>query len=195
MFDVLFIVVFAALIRAASVQASADKVGQPAPPVPMKSTPLDPASLHARALADLTAQLAARPAIVVRISPAGTITRLELDGKLIPLDVPLLEPSANPDLALTYLGDRSSELRVCKIVALHVSAQELARYVVILAPDVRLADLPHALYDGLHRDVDRCLAEQHGVAALVEPAITPIAPTSPGDPDRGSALAPTKPIP
>lgn len=180
MFDVLFIVVFAALIRAASVQAAADKLDPPAPPPPMKSTPLDPSTLHARALADLTAQLAARPSIVVRVSRAGLVTKLELDTKVIPLDVPLLEPSADPDLAVTYLGDRSSELRVCKIVALHVSAQELVKYVVIIAPDVRLADLPHALYDGLHRDVDRCLADQHGVAALVEPAVTPIAPTKQG---------------
>ncbi|MFT3694006.1 MAG: hypothetical protein QM831_12755 [Kofleriaceae bacterium] len=173
MFDVLFIVVFAALIRAASVQASAETVAKPTPSPPVISTPLDPSTLHARALVDLNAQLAARPSVVVRISPAGTVTKLELDNSSIPLDVPLLEPSADPDLAVTYLGDRSSELRVCKIVALHVSATELGKYLVIIAPDVRLADLPHALYDGLHRDVDRCFAEQHGVAAIVEPATKP----------------------
>jgi len=29
--------------------------------------------------------------------------------------------------------------------------------------------MPHALYDGLHRDVDRCLQDQHGLAVIVEP--------------------------
>jgi hypothetical protein len=174
MFDVLFIVVFAALIRAASVQAAADRVSTPPPkPAPAPVKPLDPASLHARALADLSSQLAARPPIVVRVSPAGTVTKLELDGVVIPLDLPLLEPSTNPDLAVTYLGDRSAELRICKIVALHAAAADLTRYLVIIAPDTRLADLPHALYDGLHRDLDRCLADQHGVAALVEPTPEP----------------------
>jgi hypothetical protein len=167
MFDVLFIVVFAALIRAASVQAAADRAAQPPPPPPPVQ-PLDPASLHARALADLSSQLAARPAIVVRISPAGTITKLELDGATVPLDVPLLEPSTNPDLAITYLGDRSAELRVCRIVALHANAVDLTKYLVVIAPDARLADLPHALYDGLHRDIDRCLSDQRGIAALVD---------------------------
>jgi hypothetical protein len=172
MFDVLFIVVFAALIRAASVQAAADRASEPPPPLPPVK-PLDPASLRARAVADLSSQLAARPAVVVRISPAGTITALELDGKTVPLDVPLLEPSTNPDLAVTYLGDRSAELRVCKIVALHASVPELANYLVVIAPDTRLADLPHALYDGLHRDIDRCMSDQHGIAALVEPGPKP----------------------
>lgn len=171
MFDVLFIVVFAALIRAASVQAAADRAAQP--PVLPPAKPLDAASLQARAVSDLSSQLAARPVVVVRISPAGMITKLELDGAAIPLDVPLLEPSANPDLAITYLGDRSAELRVCRIVALHAKVVDLTQYLVVIAPDTRLADLPHALFDGLHRDIDRCLSDQRGIAALVEPGAKP----------------------
>jgi hypothetical protein len=169
LFDVLFIVIFAALIRAAAVQANA--APKPAPTTP--PVPLDPASLHARALAGVEADLAARPAIIVRVSAAGTLTALELDGKTTPLDAPLLEHSTDPDVAVTYLGDRSAELRVCRIAALHLGVADLAKYLVIVAPAARLADLPHALYDGLHRDLDRCGSEQRGIAVLVEPEAKP----------------------
>jgi hypothetical protein len=169
LFDVLFIVIFAALIRAAAVQANAAPKPMPTtPPVP-----LDPASLHARAIAGVEADLAARPAIVVRVSTAGTLTALDVDGKTIALDAPLLEHSADPDVAVTYLGDRSAELRVCRIAALHLGVPDLGKYLVIVAPAQRLADLPHALYDGLHRDLDRCVSEQRGLAVLVEPEANP----------------------
>jgi hypothetical protein len=169
LFDVLFIVIFAALIRAAAVQANA----APKPPPTTPPVPLDPASLHARALAGVEADLAARPAIVVRVSAAGVLTALEADGKAIPLDAPLLEHSADPDVAVTYLGDRSAELRVCRLAALHLGVPDLGKYLVIVAPAQRLADLPHALYDGLHRDLDRCVSEQRGIAVLVEPGAKP----------------------
>jgi len=86
-----------------------------------------------------------------------------------PLDAPLLEHSPDPDVAIAYLGDRTAELRICHVAALHLGAADLGRYLVIVAPDVRLVDLPHALFDGLHRDLDRCLTDQRGVAAIVEP--------------------------
>ncbi len=168
LFDVLFIVIFAALIRAAAAEHAAAAAEQPKrAPEPVK--PLDPGSLHARALAEL----ATRPAIVVRVSEAGTITAIEADGKVQPLDAPLLEQSADPDIALAYLGDRSEELRVCRIAALHLARPDLGGALVIIAPARALADLPHALYDGLHRDLDRCLVEQHGLAVLVDPEVKP----------------------
>jgi hypothetical protein len=187
LFDVLFIVVFAALIRAAAVEQAA--AHPPAPRPPTRSTaPVTPpaiAALRQRALADLDAALASRTALVVRITRDGTIDALELEGKRIALDAPLLEHSPDPDVVVAYLGDRSAELRVCRIAALHLGAPELSRYLVILAPALPLADLPHALFDGLHRDLDRCLTEQHGLAALVDPAALPppaAAPTSPPSP-------------
>jgi hypothetical protein len=169
LFDVLFIVVFAALIRAAAVEHAA--AHPPAPPRP--SAPVTPpavAALRQRALAALEAQHASRTPLVVRITKGGTIDALEVDGKRIALDAPLLEHSPNPDIAIAYLGDRSAELRVCRLAALHLGAAELSRYLVIFAPALPLADLPHAMFDGLHRDLDRCLTEQHGLAALVDPA-------------------------
>jgi hypothetical protein len=189
LFDVLFIVVFAALIRAAAVEHAA--AHPPAPPAPARpSAPVTPpaiAALRQRALTQLDAELAARAALVVRITKDGTIDALEVDGKRLALDAPLLEHSPDPDIVVAYLGDRSAELRVCRIAALHLGAAELSRYLVILAPALPLADLPHALFDGLHRDLDRCLTEQHGLAALIDPAAlppspAPWSPTSPSPP-------------
>jgi hypothetical protein len=167
LFDVLFIVIFAALIRAAAVQKAA---AEPAPPKPAPPVvALDPASLHARAVAAVDHDLAARPTIVVRVSAAGTVTALEAGGKPQPLDVPLLEHSPDPDVVISYLGERSAELRLCRIAAVHLGLPDLSHALVIVAPERALADLPHALYDGLHRDVERCLAEQHGLAVIVDP--------------------------
>jgi hypothetical protein len=169
LFDVLFIVVFAALIRAAAVeQAAAHPPMPPAPVAPV--TPPAVAALRQRALADLNSDLAGRTPLVVRITRDARIDALEVDGKRIAIDVPLLELSRDPDVAVTYLGDRGADLRVCKIAAVRLGAPELSRYLVIIAPAVPLADLRHALFDGLHRDLDRCLTEQHGLAALIDPA-------------------------
>ncbi|MEO6777622.1 MAG: hypothetical protein ABI467_32140 [Kofleriaceae bacterium] len=164
LFDVLFIVIFAALIRAAAAQhalAAAEAPAKPAPPPP----PLDPASLRARA----AGEIAARATAIVRVSSAGLVTALEANGTSTPLDVPLLEPDTNPDIAVAYLGERSAELRVCRIAAVHLALPDLASWLVIIAPARPLADLPHALVDGLRRDVERCVTEQHGLAVIVEP--------------------------
>jgi hypothetical protein len=175
LFDVLFILIFAALIRTAAVQqAAAQPAPHPAPPIPVPKPPpvkLATAELQAAALADLGKQLAARPYVVVRVSAAGTITALELGDKLTQLDTPLLEHSPDPDIGLAYLGDRAAELRICRVIATQLGVPDLARFLVIVAPDKHLADLPHALYEGLRRDVDRCLADQSALAVLVDPMV------------------------
>jgi hypothetical protein len=188
LFDVLFIVVFASLIRAAAVQHAAE---HPVAPPAVPSAPVTPpavAALRQHALAAIDAELAARTPLVVRIATAArpddvgryTIDALEVDGKRIALGAPLLEHDPDPDVVVSYLGDRSTELRICRIAALHLGAAELSRYLVIIAPVLPLADLPHALFAGLHRDVDRCATEQHGLAVLVDPAT--LAPTPPPAP-------------
>jgi hypothetical protein len=176
LFDVLFIIVFAALIRAAAVERAA----APAPPPPRPGAPAVPpavAALRQRALADLDAALAARSPLVVRVTRDGTIDALEVDGKRLALVAPLLEHSPDPDVVVSYVGERSAEQRVCAIAARQLGASDLARYLVIVAPAVALRDLPHGLLDGLHRDLDRCLPEQRGLATLVDPTTLP--PTSP----------------
>jgi hypothetical protein len=168
LFDVLFIVIFACLIRAAAAQHAVEAATKPAPapgPVP----PLDPRSLHTRALRQLDASIAARTPVIVRVSVAGTITALESEGNSSRLDVPLLEHVADPDIAVAYLGDRSVALRVCSVAAMQLGAEDLARYLMIIAPDAALDELPHALYEGLHRDIDRCSTDHHGLAVIVVP--------------------------
>ena len=49
--------------------------------------------------------------------------------------------------AVAYLGDRSAELRVCRIAAVHLAVQDLAAKLVIVVPAQKLAELPHALND------------------------------------------------
>ena len=172
LFDVLFIVIFAALIRAAAAQQAAAEAAKP-PPKPAPVPPLPPTELQAKALAQLNAELAARPTIVARITASGQLTSIEAAGKVIPLDLPLVEPSADPDIALSYLGNRSAELRVCRQLALHLGVDTLAPYLVIFAPAAPRAELPHALHEGLRQDVDRCQLEQHGLAVIVEPTKGP----------------------
>ncbi|NVB85773.1 MAG: hypothetical protein HOV81_45845 [Kofleriaceae bacterium] len=176
LFDVLFIVIFAALIRAAAVQqaAAAQAAKPPAPPPPPPPpVKLESSALQARALADLDKQLAGRPTIILRISDAGSLTAIEAAGNTLPLDTPLLEHSPDPDIGLAYLGDRSAELRVCRVAAVHLNVPDLSRYLVIIAPAQHIADLPEALYGGLNRDVERCLFEQKGLAVIVDPSLEP----------------------
>jgi hypothetical protein len=180
LFDVLFIVVFAALIRAAAVENAAAHPPEPARPR-APETPPAVAALRQRALAELAADLAARTPLVVRISRDGTVEALEVDGKRIALVAPLLEHNPDPDTVLDYHGDRAPELRVCRIAARQLGATELSRYLVIMAPAVVIDDLPQALVVGLHSDLDRCRSEQHAVAALVDPV-----PAAPAPPPRGT---------
>jgi hypothetical protein len=168
LFDVLFIVIFAVLIRGAAMQQAAAKAAEPPPPAPPQ--PPQPASaLRTQALAQLDAQLAARPTVIVRLTKSGTLTAIESGDRRIALDIPLLEHSPDPDIAVAYLGDRSAELRICRQVALQLGAADLENHLVILAPDTRGSDLPHALYTGLRHDVERCQSEQRALAVIVEP--------------------------
>jgi hypothetical protein len=179
LFDVLFIVVFAALIRAAAVENAAAHPEPPRPRAP--ETPPPVAALRQRALANIDADLAARTPLVVRISRDGTIESIETDGKLHRLVAPLLERNPDPALRLAYSGDVSPQQRVCRIAAQQVGAVDLSRYLVIMVPAVALNDLPESLHDGLVRDLKRCRDEQNGEAALVDPTTLP-APAPPPAP-------------
>lgn len=205
LFDVLFIVVFAALIRAVAAQHAAEHPAPP-PPKPASRAPIAPpavAALRQQALVQLEASLAARAPLVVRITGAAStptaptasegarIVALEVADRALALDAPLLEHSPDPSVAVTYLGDRSAELRICRIAALHLGATDLARYLVIMAPASPLDDLPYALLQGLRRDVDRCQTEQRGLAVLVDAAA--LAPSPAASPPAASPPAATPP--
>jgi hypothetical protein len=171
LFDVLFILVFVSLVNAGMNQQKVDEAeaAKPRPTPPAPPVPLPPPSviaLHDEALAEL----GARPVLIARVSIDGVLTAVEADGKRVAMDVPLIEHVADPDVAIAYLGDRSAELRVCRQAALHLGVPDLSPYLVIVTPEAALADLTVALVSGLRRDADRCLAEQHGVAVVVDPA-------------------------
>ena len=211
LFDVLFIVVFVALIRAAVAQQEVarltpppapPKPATPAPPLP----PPDVAALRAKALSNLDRELAARAPIIVRIAThiegdrmRPTLAALELEGQQLPLDVPLLADNRDPDIEVEYLGERSAELRVCRIAAVHLRLADLARHLVILAPDRPLAELKRApgsvaLLEGLRADIERCYTDQRGIAALIDPAeLTPPAAPAPAAPPTAPPAAPSPP--
>jgi hypothetical protein len=168
LFDVLFIVVFAVLIRGAAIQSeAANPPPKPGPP-PVPQPPPDVAQLRELAIAQIDRSLADRRPVVARISAAGSLVGIEVQERKLVVDIPLLEEVRDPDVLVAYLGDRSADLRLCKQIALRLAVDDLVPYLVIVAPDLPLEDLPHALYDGLRRDADRCLSEQRGIAALVD---------------------------
>jgi len=174
LFDVLFIVVFVALIRAAAAEhevAEAAKTKEPpAPAAPAKPPlPLDVAKLQSQALKNVTAELAGRQPLVIRISDQGVITKIESGDKQLTLDVPLLVPDPDPTIRVAYQGDRSAQLRACRVAMLQLGLADLSAHLVILAPARARDDLPHALVGGLDRDLSRCLADQRAIATLVEP--------------------------
>ncbi len=178
--DVVFIIAFVALIRAAGAHETTPAVASvpapaptPAPKPKPKPTPKPKPraadELRTRALRIVDKSVRDKTPLVVRIAASGTIVGLEVGKDHRKLDVPLLERSSDPDAVLAYLGDRSKELHVCRVAAVQLGLQDLSNYLVIFAPDVPTDDLVHALYRGLERDVRRCVAEQQGIAAIVGP--------------------------
>jgi hypothetical protein len=179
--DVLFIVVFASLIHGASLEQRAQEAEAaqvpapeperaPAPPAP----PAESAKHHRAALDLAIAGLEGRAPVIVRIGTDGRLRELEVRGggddpDVRPLGLPLVEAVPDPDVALAYLGDRSADLRLCNLVRLQLGAADLSRHLVIVAPDAPVTSLSVALALGLKRDADRCLADQRGVAILVDP--------------------------
>jgi hypothetical protein len=186
--DVLFILVFASLVHAASRAGGDDEAAAPpddAPPAPEAPPPPPPppelAALRDHALAELRADLAGRPSVVVRIAADGVVTALELADRRIPVGVPLLEPVADADVELVYRGDRTAALRVCSIAALRLAVADLDDFLIVITTERTRLQLPVALNDGLRRDAERCLVDQRGIAVVIDPAAlgTPSIPDQP----------------
>lgn len=187
MLDVLFILVFAALVQLAArtesrdardAAATAATAAPPAPATPPDAgvpdatppppVPADRAALRDAALAALTRELEGRPAVIARIGADGTLSAVELDDHRIELGVPLLEQVPDPDVAVAYLGDRLSELRICRLLVLRTGLADLRGRLVVIAPDRPLDQLAVALVAGLRRDAERCQREQQGAAVVVD---------------------------
>lgn len=170
--DVLFILVFAALVQLAARQAPAEAAAAPPPPTPPPA-PLANAALRQAAIAATTKQLAGAPLLVARIAADGTLAALERDGDRRALPVPLLAAIADPDVGVAYVGDRAPAQRVCALVAAGFGLPTLRDAVVAIAPDAPRAALPVALVAGLERDAERCHPEQHALALVLYPEATP----------------------
>jgi len=195
--DVMFILVFATLVYSAGLEQKAREAAA-RPPVAVKvkvpaSLParvpapraaaeqIDPAVLAARdaealrreALAQVMTGLEGRSPVVARIGRDGRLRSLERtrDGRVVatPLGLPLVERVPDPDVALVYLGERRDGPSLCSLLRLHLGTHDLSGALVIVAPEVPLAQLSVALARGLERDAERCLADQRGVAVIVDP--------------------------
>lgn len=201
MLDVLFILVFAALIQAAALEQARSEETRAAiaaieaPPdagplaalaAPVEVVPAEAAALHGRALDTLDSALRGLRPVIARVAEDGTLRALEVAGETRPLGVPLVEKVEAADVEWGYLGDRSPDLRLCALVALRLGAVDLADQLIIIAPDRPLADLRVALARGLASDVRRCQIDQRGLAVVVEPTAEPAPgapPTSPTEPE------------
>lgn len=184
--DVLFVVVFASLIHSAALEKKASEAAaiaeEPEPPpepavLDAGAAAVDPAvearELRGAAMTQLMAGLEGRAPLVARVAADGKLRALErLEGgevSSIPLSLPLVERDPDPDVALVYLGDRQEGLRLCSLLRLHVGAPDLSGALVIVALDVPIEETSVALAQGLQRDVERCLADQRGIAVIVDP--------------------------
>jgi len=200
--DVLFLLVFAALIQSAALaeKARAADAKPKTPPAAVVPAPglgpgqksIDPERLRQVAVAEILAGLESREAVVARVSADGRLRQLERrrDGvpAVTPVELPLVERVPDPDVNLVYLGERSPDLRLCSLVRLQLAVPDLAGTIVIVALDQPLEQLSVALARGLKRDVDRCTGDQRGVAVLLDPRATgdsaPAAPTTPDQEDK-----------
>ncbi|HUH03947.1 MAG TPA: hypothetical protein VML75_18250 [Kofleriaceae bacterium] len=187
--DELFILLFASLARAAGVvhDSAAAATAEPAAPVaPDPALPPDAGApapvpepsrveLRAEAIAELARGLELRQPVYVRISPEGAVIAIEVGTTPGTGDrqvgVPLLERVPDPDVGISYLGDRSADLRVCSIVMHHLGRADLRHDLVIIAPEVPLGELPVALVVGLQRDQERCARDAQGVAIVIDPLL------------------------
>lgn len=170
--DVLFILVFAALVQLAARQAPTEAAAAPPPPAPPPA-PLANAALRQAAIDATTTQLAGAPLLVARIAADGTLAALERDGDRRALPVPLLAADADPDVGVAYAGDRAPAQRVCALLAAAFGLATLRDTVVVIAPAAPRAALPVALVAGLERDAERCHPEQHALALVLYPEATP----------------------
>ena len=179
--DVLFLLVFAALIQAAALAEKARAADARPKPPPAAALPpigpgqaaIDPERLRKVAMAEILAGLESRQAVVARVGADGRLRQLERrqDGvpAATPVDLPLVERVPDPDVALVYLGERSPDLRLCSLVRLQLGVPDLSSTIVIVALDLPLDQMSVALARGLQRDVDRCTGDQRGVAVLLDP--------------------------
>jgi hypothetical protein len=195
--DVLFIVVFAALVHASGLVDRARRApkltsakrpkarpARPTAPGPdagvatdgaaarRVSARADPQALRRSAASALVAASARAGVVRVRVSAAGRITGLTVESggltRTLVVDMPLLERVPDPNVGVAYLGHRSAALRVCTAVRRALGWPTLRGALVILQPVKPLAELQVALVEGLRADQNRCYREERGLAVILD---------------------------
>jgi hypothetical protein len=183
--DVLFILVFAALVqRAATVERKPEAEVEPAEPAVAAASawrpPPQTEALRQAAISTLANELQQRPALIARVSRRGVLISLEIPAEgraVIPVELPLIEPVSDPDVAIGYVGARDASRRICAVAAAQLAAAgaptaTLEGMLVVIAVDAPLAELTVALVNGLRRDVEHCLSAHRAAAVLLDPEAT-----------------------
>lgn len=187
--DILFILVFAALVQRAGMmqRPRAEVAEEPGPllqhgvrgaaVLPVPPAPAASEALRQAAVASLASELQTRPAVIARVSRRGVLAAIELPPRAgagaeqVDVELPLIEPVSDPDVAIGYVGDRDASRRICEVVAARLPAgASVAGKLVVIAVDAPLAELTVALVSGLRRDVEQCLTERRAAAVLLDPA-------------------------
>lgn len=184
--DVLFILLFAALVQSAQLVAEADAGTAEVTPAPVTAAPepppdagvadaaVPPAPLRQQALARVAESMSARRMVYARVSADGALVAIEPEGApAIELRVPLLTRVPDPDIGVAYLGDDNPALRMCAVVAAQLGLRDLGGQLVVMVPERPLLELVVALVEGLRRDQERCLHDQGAPAVLLDAGGSP----------------------
>lgn len=184
--DVLFIVLFAALLHAAQLVRLAQepepslatrpedpRLGPAREPShPHQTVSEDPAELRREAARSLVAQSARAGLVQARVSAQGRILHLhvEKDGQVrdLAVDIPLVERVPDPDVGLAYLGRRIPDMRACAAIRRALGLKDLGGALVMLRPDRPLSELAVALVEGLREDQLHCYPEEKGLAVIID---------------------------
>ena len=133
----------------------------------------DAEQLRRAAVAQVMTGVEGRGAVVVRVARDGQLRALErryVDETVsTPLSLPLVERVPDPDVGLVYLAERQDGMSLCTLLRLHLGTTDLSDSLIIITPDVPFEELSVALARGLQRDTERCLADQRGIAVIVDP--------------------------
>jgi hypothetical protein len=179
--DVLFILLFAALIQATATVEAADAArsapavdaaadASDAAPPPDATATGQRAALRRDAVSAWSAELSEREPIYARISGAGVLERIErgeADPAVVAVRVSLLRRVADPDIGAVYAATTQPQLRLCTQIRSLLGLPHLRGQLILFVPALPLRELPIALVEGLRHDQEYCYDDERGIAALI----------------------------
>lgn len=177
--DVLFILIFAALIHTASTDASASA---PHAVMPDAALPIDAgldasgnlfedrSQLREMALEQINQEIESRPQILIKVSGSAGNYLVELERSAeewTPLAI--LESVEDPEIGLAYAGDRDARRGLCAQIAATVGPEALEGAIVIVSAALEPEKLPVALARGLAGESKTCAREFGGMLVTLSP--------------------------